>query len=315
MATVTQTEPSRWPRGDGEAAAKWLGWQHLSKSIRSPHVLRKVRLNVPVGTPHLDESGLMSSTAQEYVEVEPISDLKKYVAEAVGTFVLVFAAVGTAVFAGAKVGNLGVALAFGLTLLFLVYAIGPISGCHVNPAVTIGHLALGRMPVAKAAIYIVAQVLGGLLAGVVVYAVAQSRPSYDRAVDGLAANGWGEHSPSAIAGPLGGILESGYGIGAAMIVEILLTALLVFVVLASTDQISDVPLAGVSIGFTLAVIHLVAIPIDNTSVNPARSIAVAPYQDGALGQLWLFIVFPLIGGALGALIYRALFGRFDRLKS
>ncbi len=133
----------------------------------------------------------MSPTAQEYVEVEPISDLKKYVAEAVGTFVLVFAAVGTAVFAGAKVGNLGVALAFGLTLLFLVYAIGPISGCHVNPAVTVGHLALGRLSVVKAGLYVVAQVIGGLVAGVVVYAIAQSLPSYNRAADGLGANGWG----------------------------------------------------------------------------------------------------------------------------
>ena len=111
------------------------------------------------------------------------------------------------------------------------------------------------------------------------------------------------------------VVSDGYGIGATMIIEILLTALLVFVVLASTDQISDVPLAGVSIGFTLAVIHLISIPIDNTSVNPARSLAVAPYQVGAMGQVWLFIVFPIIGGALGALIYRALFGRFNRLNS
>lgn len=258
------------------------------------------------------------STAQEIEEVEPIPDLKRYLAEAMGTFVLVFFGVGTAVFAGAKVGNLGVASAFGFTLLFLVYAIGPISGCHVNPAVTIGHLALGRLSVLKAGIYIVAQVIGGLLAGLVIFAIAQSLPSYNRKQDGLGANGWGQHSPSAIKGPLGGIIENGYGIGAAMIVEILLTAVLVFVVLASTDQISDIPLAGVSIGFTLAVTNLVAIPIDNTSVNPARSLAVAPYQDGALGQVWLFLVFPLIGGAIGALVYRGLFGRhdhYDRLAS
>lgn len=257
----------------------------------------------------------MSPTAQEFVEVEEFSDLKKYMAEAIGTFVLVLSAVGTAVFAGQKVGNLGIALAFGLTLCFLVYAIGPISGCHVNPAVTIGHFALGRLSAAKAGIYIVMQIIGGLLAGITVFAVAQSLPAYNRASDGLAANGWGEHSPSAVKGPLGGIIENGYGIGAAMIIEVLLTGLLVFVILASTDQISDLPLAGVSIGFTLVVVHLVAIPIDNTSVNPARSIAVAPYQDGALAQLWLFVVFPLIGGVLGAFVYRALFGRFDRLRS
>ncbi|MDJ0394541.1 aquaporin [Rhodococcus sp. G-MC3] len=255
------------------------------------------------------------STAQEYVEPEVISDTKKYVAEAIGTFVLVFAAVGTAVFAGDKVGNLGVAFAFGLTLLFLVYAIGPISGCHVNPAVTVGQALLGRLSWGRAALYIAAQVVGGLVAGAVLFAVANSLPSYDRAVNGLGANGWGAHSPSAIKGPLGGILENGYGIGAAVLVEVLLTALLVFVVLASTDQISDVPMAGVSIGFTLVVIHLVSIPIDNTSVNPARSLAVAFWQPGALAQLWVFLVFPLVGGALGALVYRGVFGRYDRLGS
>ncbi|MGC0363355.1 aquaporin Z [Rhodococcus sp. 27YEA15] len=257
----------------------------------------------------------MSPTAQELTEIEPISDIKKYVAEAVGTFVLVFSAVGTAVFAGAKVGNLGVALAFGLTLLFLVYAIGPISGCHVNPAVTVGQFVIGRISAVNAGIYIVAQVIGGLIAGVVIFAVANSLPAYDRAINGLGANGWGAHSPSAETDTFGQVVSDGYGIGAVMIIEILLTALLVFVVLASTDQISDVPLAGISIGFTLTVIHLISIPIDNTSVNPARSLGVAFFQDGAAAQVWLFIVFPLIGGALGALIYRALFGRFDRLES
>ncbi|MFC7450750.1 aquaporin [Rhodococcus daqingensis] len=257
----------------------------------------------------------MSPTAQEIAEKEPISDTKKYIAEGIGTFVLVFASVGTAVIAGDKVGNLGVALAFGLTLLFLVYSIGPISGCHVNPAVTFGHLLLGRIAVAKAGLYVVAQLLGGLLAGVVLYSVAKSLPSYDREASGLGANGWGENSPSAIKGPLGlDVLQDGYGLAAMIIIEVLLTALLVFVVMASTDQISDVPLAGISIGFTLAVIHLVSIPIDNASVNPARSIAVAPYQDGALVQLWAFIVFPLIGGALGALAYRGVFGRYDRIN-
>ncbi|QCQ91649.1 aquaporin [Rhodococcus sp. SGAir0479] len=254
------------------------------------------------------------STAQEIAEKEPISDLAKYLAEGVGTFVLVFSAIGTAVFSGGKVGQLGIALAFGLTLLFLVYSIGPISGCHVNPAVTLGHFIVGQMSAVRALIYVAAQVVGGLLAGLAVFAIARSLPSYDRETDGLAANGWGVHSPSAETGPLGKLVEPGYGIGAAMTVEIILTAILVFVVLASTDQLSDIPLAGISIGFTLAVLHLVAIPIDNTSVNPARSFAVAPYQDGAMGQVWLFIVFPLIGGAVGALIYRALFGRYNRLK-
>ncbi|WP_072688482.1 aquaporin [Rhodococcus marinonascens] len=257
----------------------------------------------------------MSPTSKEYAEVEPVSDLRIFGAEAIGTFILVFCAVGTAVFAGAKVGNLGIALAFGLTLLFLIYAIGSISGCHVNPAVTVGQLVLGRLSVAKAGVYIAAQVIGGLVAGAVIYLIAQSLPSYNRADDGLAANGWGAHSPSATEGPLGGIVQNGYGIGAAMTVEVLFTALLVFVILASTDRISNVPLAGISIGFTLAVINLASIPIDNTSVNPVRSLAVAPYQDGALSQVWVFIVFPLIGGAVGALTYRSLFGRDDRLQS
>ena len=257
----------------------------------------------------------MSPTAQEIEEIEPISEVKKYAAEAVGTFLLVFCAVGTAVFAGAKVGNLGVALAFGLTRLFLVYSIGPISGCHVNPAVTLGQFGLGRISIVTAAGYWVAQIVGGLVAGLTIFAVANSLPAYDRSVDGLGANGWGEHSPSAVVGPAGGVLENGYGIGAAMVVEVILTAVLVFVVLASTDRISNIPQAGLAIGFTLAVLHLVAIPIDNTSVNPARSIAVAFYQDGALAQLWLFIVFPLLGGIIGAFAYRAIFGRTDRLLS
>ena len=116
-------------------------------------------------------------------------------------------------------------------------------------------------------------------------------------------------------GPLGGVLENGYGIGAMIVVEVLLTAVLVFVVLGATDQVADAPIAGIAIGFTLAVIHLISIPIDNTSVNPARSLAVAFYQDGALGQLWAFIVFPLIGGALGALVYTFLFGRRYGLRT
>ncbi len=254
-------------------------------------------------------------TAQEVVEQTEISNAKKYVAEAIGTFVLVFGGVGTAVFTGTRVGTVGIALAFGLTLLFLVYAIGPISGCHVNPAVTLGQLLLGKITAINAAIYMVAQLLGGLLAGVVIFAVAKGLPSYNRATDGLGANGWGDHSPSAVTGPLGGIQQGGYGVAAAIIVEVLLTALLVFVVLASTDQISDVPLAGISIGFTLAVIHLISIPIDGTSVNPARSLAVAPFQDGALAQLWVFLVFPLVGGVLGSLVYGLLYGRGREMQS
>ncbi|MEV6322338.1 aquaporin [Nocardia sp. NPDC051787] len=256
----------------------------------------------------------MSPTAQEVVEEavenEPVPNSKKWGAEALGTFVLVIGGVGTAVLAGEKVGPLGVALAFGLTLMFLVYSIGPISGCHVNPAVTVGQLLLGRIGAVVAGGYVIAQLIGGFLAGLVLFALAKNLPSYDRSIDGLGANGWGKHSPAAARGPLGEVVvQNGYGMAAMIIVEVMLTALLVFVVLSSTDQISDVPLAGLSIGVTLAVIHLVSIPVDNTSVNPARSLAVAPYQDGAMGQVWAFVVFPLIGGALGALLYGLLFGR------
>jgi aquaporin Z len=249
------------------------------------------------------------STAQEYVEPQPIAAWKKYVAEGIGTFILVIGGVGTAVIAGDKVGNLGVALAFGLSLLLLVYTIGPISGCHVNPAVTLGQMLLGRISPVTSAFYVAAQVLGGLIAGLVLFAFANDLPTYDRAVDGLGANGFGAHSPSAVTGPLGAVTVHGYGIGAAIGIEIILAALLVFVVLATTDKVSEVPFAGLAIGLTLATIHLISIPIDNTSVNPARSLAVAPYQDGALAQVWVFIVFPLVGGAIGALGYASVFGR------
>ncbi|MFJ1460785.1 aquaporin [Nocardia wallacei] len=263
----------------------------------------------------------MSPTAQEVVEEDverrPVPLTRKLLAEAIGTFVLVLGGVGTAVIAGERVSALGVALAFGFTLLFLVYAIGPISGCHVNPAVTLGQLVLGRINAVTAGCYVVAQLIGGFAAGAVVYALAQNLPSYHRVRDGLGANGWGAHSPSKLQvdGPMGTLVQNGYGLAAAITVEVILTALLVFVVLASTDQLSDVPLAGLSIGITLAVAHLISIPIDNTSVNPARSLAVAPYQPGALAQVWVFVVFPLIGGLLGALVYGLLFGRSRNMVS
>ncbi|BAD56242.1 putative transmembrane water channel [Nocardia farcinica IFM 10152] len=253
---------------------------------------------------------------EEIAEDRRIPDGKKWAAEALGTFVLVMGGVGTAVLAGERVGALGVALAFGLTLMFLVYSIGPISGCHVNPAVTLGQLILGRVSAVNAVGYVVAQLIGAFLSGLVLFAIAKNLPSYDRRTDGLGANGWGEHSPSAKTGPLGEVVvQNGYGFAAMIIVEVMLTAILIFVVLASTDQISDVPLAGLSIGVTLAVLHLISIPVDNTSVNPARSLGVAFYQEGAAGQVWAFVVFPLIGGVLGALVYGLLFGRRREMVS
>lgn len=258
----------------------------------------------------------MSPTAQEVVEEDverrPVPLSRKLLAEGIGTFVLLLGGIGAAVLQGHRIGPLGIALAFGLTLLFLVYAIGPISGCHVNPAVTLGHLLLGRITARGAVAYVLAQLVGGFLASAVIYAVAKNLPSFDRARDGLGANGWGEHSPSRVFadGPMGHVItENGYGLAAAITLEVLLTALLIFVVLASTDQMSDLPLAGLSIGTTFTVIYLVSMPVDGGSANPVRSLAVAPYQDGALPQVWVFIVFPLIGGILGALLYSLLYGR------
>lgn len=223
---------------------------------------------------------------------------KSYIAEFIGTMVLVIGGVGTAVIAGAHVGFLGIALAFGLTLLFLVYAIGPISGCHVNPAVTLGLLVTGKIAAKDAAAYIVAQLLGGIAGAAIIFGIASGRPTYDRSIDGMGANGWNALSPD------------GYGMAAAFGAEIVLTFLLVFVVLAATDRIGTAAMAGIAIGFTLAVIHLIGIPITGTSVNPARSLGPAIFAGGdALGQVWLFFVAPAIGGVVGALVYNLLFGK------
>jgi aquaporin Z len=224
------------------------------------------------------------------------------VAEFIGTFVLVFGAVGAAVIAGEFIGNLGVAFAFGLALLAMAYAIGPVTGCHINPAVTLGLLVRGKMRPAEAGVYWVAQVLGAIAAAWLLWGIAASRPGgYDLEEMGLGANGYGAHSPE------------GYPWGAALIAEIVLTAFLVFTVLACTDKISQVHLAGIPIGLVLVLIHLIGIPIDNTSVNPARSIGPAIFVGGwALEQLWLFIVAPLIGGVVGAVVHWFLFsGRPD----
>lgn len=218
-------------------------------------------------------------------------------AEAVGTFVLVFGGVGSAVIAGEAIGALGVALAFGLSLLAMAYAIGPISGCHINPAVTLGLLVSGRITRRDAVEYWIAQVAGAIVAALAIFLVIKSREGgYDLSDNGFGANGYGDHSPG------------GFGLGGALIAEILLTAILVFTVLAATDRLAEAAFAGIPIGLVLTLIHLVGIPITNTSVNPARSIGPALFVGGwALGQLWLFIVAPLLGGVLGALLHRALF--------
>ncbi|MGB3771555.1 MAG: aquaporin [Rhodococcus sp. (in: high G+C Gram-positive bacteria)] len=221
------------------------------------------------------------------------SPVSMYVAEGVGTAILVIGGVGTAVLAGDEVGTLGVALAFGLTLLALVYAIGPVSGCHVNPAVTLGVLLTRGMSAARAAGYVVAQAVGAVVGAAVVFAVASGRPGYEVSVDGLGTNGYLADSPG------------GYNLLSVAIVEIVATAILVFVVLAVTSAQAPTVAVGVPIGLTLTVVHLVSIGVDSTSVNPARSFGPALLA-GDVGQLWVFVVFPLVGAAIAALLRRAL---------
>ena len=219
--------------------------------------------------------------------------MKKYFAELVGTFVLVFGGVGSAVLAGTHIGYMGVAFAFGLSLLAMVYTIGPISGCHINPAVTFGVFLTKKINGKDASMYVIAQIIGAVLAAGLILFIARGIPGgYDASVSGLGANGYGMHSPGL------------YNLQAAFLAEVILTAFLVLTVLGSTDIKAPVGFAGLAIGLVLTLIHLVGIPITNTSVNPARSIGPAVFVGGwAIQQLWLFIVAPLIGAAIAAGIY------------
>lgn len=227
---------------------------------------------------------------------------RSYVAEFIGTLVLMIGGVGAAVLAGPQIGFVGIAAGFGVTLLFLVYAIGPISGCHVNPAVTAGLLITGKIALKDAIFYVIAQCLGAIAGAAIVLGIASGNPSYDRATDGVGANGFGENSPT------------GFSFGSVFGAEIVLTFILVFVVLAATDRIGTAALAGIAIGGALGVIHLVGIPIGGTSVNPARSLGSAVFSGSeALAQLWVFLVAPLIGGVVGALVYNIVFGQ-DRIE-
>jgi aquaporin Z len=222
---------------------------------------------------------------------------RRGIAEAVGTFVLVFGGVGSAVIAGEAIGALGVAFAFGLSLLAMAYAVGPISGCHINPAVTAGLLVSKKINMREAIEYWIAQVVGAILAAFALWIIVKAKSGgYDLTENGFGANGYGDHSPD------------GYPLGAVLLAEVILTAILVFTVLAATDRIANVAFAGIPIGLVLTLIHLVGIPISNTSVNPARSIGPAVFVgDWALEQVWLFIAAPLIGGVLGSLLHRFLF--------
>jgi len=224
-------------------------------------------------------------------------DVKKYGAELIGTFWLTFGGCGSAVIAAAfpnvGIGLLGVALAFGLTVLTMAYAIGHISGCHLNPAVTVGLAAGGRFPSSQVLPYIVAQVIGAVLGAAILYLIASGAPGFDAAASGFAANGYGEHSPGR------------YSLGAAAIAEVVLTMMFLFVIMGATHPKAPAALAPVAIGLALTLIHLISIPVTNTSVNPARSTGPALFVGGwALAQLWLFWLAPLIGGTLGGLLYR-----------
>jgi aquaporin Z len=219
--------------------------------------------------------------------------MRKYLAELVGTFALVFGGVGSAVLAGPRIGFTGIALAFGLSLLAMVYTIGPISGCHVNPAVTLGVLIAKKISVKDALGYVVAQLIGAVIASAAILLIARGASTgYVAGVAGLGANGYALHSPGH------------YSLAACFLAEVLLTMLLVLAVLGSTHVTAPIGFAGLAIGFVLTAIHLVGIPITNTSVNPARSIGPALFVGGwALQQLWLFIVAPLIGAVVASLIY------------
>jgi len=229
--------------------------------------------------------------------------MKQYGAEFFGTFWLVLGGCGSAVlaaaFPGVGIGLHGVSLAFGLTVLTMAYGIGHISGCHLNPAVSVGLWAGGRFPANKLLPYIVAQVGGGLVAGGVLYLIASGKAGFDAGA-GFASNGFGEHSPG------------GYSLVAAALMEVVMTAFFLIVILGATDKRAPQGFAPIAIGLCLTLIHLISIPVTNTSVNPARSTAVALYAGGwAIQQLWLFWVAPIVGAVLGAAIY-ALIGAEEK---
>jgi len=222
--------------------------------------------------------------------------MKRYCAEFLGTFWLVMGGCGSAVLAASfpeiGIGLLGVAFAFGLSVLTMAYAIGHISGCHLNPAVSIGLWAGGRFPANRLLPYIAAQVVGGIAAGGVLYAIASGAPGFDPS-SGFATNGYGAHSPG------------GYSMLAALVSEVVMTTFFILVILGATDERAPGGFAPIAIGLALTLVHLISIPVTNTSVNPARSTAVAVYLGGwATAQLWLFWVAPIAGALLGAAIYR-----------
>lgn len=228
--------------------------------------------------------------------------IKQCSAEAFGTFWLVFGGCGSAVLAAGfpelGIGFAGVALAFGLTVLTMAYAVGHISGGHFNPAVTLGLFAGGRIPFSTVVPYIISQVIGGIIAGGVLYLIASGKAGFDVSASGFASNGYGEHSPG------------GYSLTAAIIAEFVLTAFFLIIIHGATDKRAPAGFAPLAIGLALTLIHLISIPVTNTSVNPARSTGVAVFQgDWALSQLWVFWIVPIVGAIAGGLIYRCLLSK------
>ena len=250
-----------------------------------------------VGTGPGDTCGPFTALSP-LVNTQKAHSMNKYAAEFVGTFWLVLGGCGSAVlaaaFPGVGIGLLGVSLAFGLTVLTMAYAIGHISGCHLNPAVSVGLWAGGRFPADQLFPYIVSQVLGGIAAGGVLYLIASGKAGFD-VTAGFASNGFGAHSPG------------GYSMLAALVAEVVMTAMFLVIILGATDKRAPAGFAPIAIGLGLTLIHLISIPVTNTSVNPARSTGVAVFAGGwALTQLWLFWIAPMIGGILGALLYRGM---------
>ncbi len=221
------------------------------------------------------------------------ADAKKYAAELLGTFVLVFMGCGSAVLAGRYIGFLGISLAFGLSVVAMAYAIGGISGCHINPAISVSMFAAGKMNARDMGCYIVMQCIGATLAAALLFLVASGNPGYSIALNGLGQNGYGPASPA------------GFSVTSAFIAEVVLTFIFLIVVHGSTSENAPKGFAGLSIGLSLVLIHLVGIPITGTSVNPARSLGPAMIVGGvALQQLWLFWIAPIIGGIIAAYVWR-----------
>ena len=221
---------------------------------------------------------------------------KKYAAEVIGTFWLTFAGCGSAVLAAAfpqvGIGLLGVSLAFGLSVVTMAFAIGHVSGCHLNPAVTVGLAAGGRFPGGQVVPYIIAQVVGAILGAALLYVIASGKAGFDLA-GGFASNGYGDHSPGK------------YSLLAGFVCEVAMTAMFLFIIMGATHGKAPAGFAPLAIGLALVMIHLVSIPVTNTSVNPARSTGPALFVGGwALQQLWMFWIAPLVGGVLGGVIYR-----------